>query len=312
MISIVIPTRNRAYTLEKVLTTYYIQKHVDEIIIVDDCGHDNTKDLVEKISNENPKIETRYFRHEKVKGAAAGRVTGCFYAKNEFVLFGEDDLFLEENYTEILFEKFAVYEKLGNGKIGIVSGRIIYKLFDETNCEALKRFGYGFEDKEVFNNVHFGLNVNAIFSNDIELPLTHAIFLARKDLLNAYGFDEYYCAGNGYREESDLQMNLFVNDFKIICTNDTHCFHMSRQEVYRGGQRVNRLKQFYWSIYFTNYFYKKYFDRFRKKLGLSYGRNVAIVLFAFSMFNILFVLPLKKVPDHFFRVIKARYFSNKR
>lgn len=46
MISIIIPTRNRAYTLEKVLESYYIQKNVDEIIIIDDGSNDNTEEIV--------------------------------------------------------------------------------------------------------------------------------------------------------------------------------------------------------------------------------------------------------------------------
>jgi len=52
MISIIIPTRNRAYTLEKVLESYYIQKNVDEIIIIDDGSNDNTEEIVKTFTKK--------------------------------------------------------------------------------------------------------------------------------------------------------------------------------------------------------------------------------------------------------------------
>jgi len=296
MISIVIPTRNRAYTLEKVLDSYYMQELVNEIIIVDDFGEDNTKEIVEKISKKYKNIDTSYIKHNKQKGASAGRITGYINAKNKYILFGEDDAYLEKDYVKVLLKKIEQ-----DKNIGIVSGRIIYKLYKETNEKALRRFQYGFENVDVFDKKHFGVNVNAYFKDDIKLPMTHALFLTKKELLEKFGYDPFYAKGNGYREESDFQINLFVNGYKIVCTNDTHCFHISREEVKTGGQRVNRFKQLYWNIYFTNYFYNKYFDEFKSKLNINYNKNVAIILFSISMFNILFIKPIKKAPTFLWR-----------
>ena len=105
MITIIIPTRNRAYTLEKVAESYYQQKHVDEIIFVDDYGEDNTKEVIDNISKNYPQIPTKYIRHDKRKGAAAGRITGYTNATNDYILFGEDDAYLGKNYTDILLKK---------------------------------------------------------------------------------------------------------------------------------------------------------------------------------------------------------------
>lgn len=296
MITIIIPTRNRAYTLEKVAESYYQQKHVNEIIFVDDCGEDNTKEVIDKISKNYPNIITKYIRHEIRKGAAAGRITGYENTNNDYIMFGEDDAYLGKNYTVILLKKIE-----SDNTIGLISGRIIYKLFNETNEESEKRFGFGIEKKEVFNKYHFGNNINAYFEGDIELPITHALFLTKKSLLEKFGYDPFYSQGNGYREESDFQINAFENEYKIICTNETHCYHMSKQEVQIGGQRINRFKQLYWNIYFTNYFYNKYFNKFKHKLNITYGKNTAIVIFSFSMFKILFINPIKKIPEYIWR-----------
>jgi len=298
MISIIIPTRNRAYTLEKVLESYYIQKNVDEIIIIDDGSNDNTEEIVKTFTKKFPQITTKYLKHKERRGAAAARITGYKNAKNEYILFGEDDAYLEDNYTEVLLKKIQQ-----NETIGIVSGRIIYKLPYESNEEALKRFGYGFEKKEPFDVKHFGININAYFKEDIELPLTHALILTKKNLLEKFSYDEFYSKGNGYREESDYQINLFVNGYKIICTNDTHCFHLSREEVRIGGQRVNRFKQLYYNIYYTKYFYDKYYDKAKQLLGLKYSKNFALILFSIEMIKILF--PLHKLPKY----IKRKLFK---
>jgi glycosyltransferase involved in cell wall biosynthesis len=296
MITIIIPTRNRAYTIEKVAESYYIQKNVTEIIFVDDCGEDNTKEIVNKIAEIYPNITTKYIRHDKRKGAAAGRITGYTNATNDYILFGEDDVYLGKNYTDVLLNKITL-----DNTIGLISGRIIYKLFNETNEESEKRFGFGMEKKEVFDKYLFGYNINAYFEGDIKLPMTHALFLTKKSLLEQFGYDPFYAQGNGYREESDFQINAFVNGYKIVCTNDTHCYHMSRQEVQIGGQRINRFKQLYWNIYFTNYFYNKYFDKLKDKLNITYSKNTAIIIFSFSMFTVLFINPIKKIPQFIWR-----------
>ena len=181
MISIIIPTRNRSYTLKRVLKSYYIQKNVDEIIIVDDGSDDNTEEVVNTFAEKFPEITTKYLKHKKRKGAAAARITGYKNAKNEYILFGEDDAYLGDNYTEVLLKKIQQ-----NGTIGAVSGRIIYKLPYESNDEALKRFGYGFEKKKPFDIKHFGMNVNAYFKGDIEIPLTHALILTKRKLLERF------------------------------------------------------------------------------------------------------------------------------
>lgn len=291
MITIVIPTRNRGYILEKVVETYYQQKYVDEIIFVDDCSDDNTKEVIENISKRYPQITTKYIKLDKRRGAAFAKATGYMNATNYYILFGEDDVYLSENYTEVLIKKI-----MANDKVGITSGRIIYKLFNETNQEARKRFGFGLERKKIFDKYRFCINVNAYFEGDIELPMTHSVFLTKKSLLEKFGLDIFYSKGNAYREESDFQINIFVNGYKIICTNDTCCYHINKQEVKTGGQRVNRFRQFYWNVYYTNYLYNKYFDKIKSKLNLNYSKNIAIIVFSVLMFKTLFIDPIGKLP----------------
>lgn len=283
-ISIIIPTLNRAYALMKVADSYYIQKYVTEIIFVDDCGEDNTKEIVKDFSIKYPTILTKYLRHEKRKGAAAARTTGFLNAQNDYVLFCDDDEFLQNNYTEVCYEKLTTYKN-----IGAVSGRNIYRLPNENIDDAIKRFGFGKDNIPLFDFQGFVFNNDAFFSGDVYLPLTNAIILTKKKLLLEYGYDEYYTRGNGYREESDYQANICTNGYQILVTNDTHSVHLHHTEVKSGGQRVGKILQLYFNIVYTNYFYDKYYDRYKIKFQLKTNISLAKLISAWYQFkNILF------------------------
>lgn len=300
MITIVIPTFNRAYTLKRVLDSYFCQKNVSEIIIIDDASKDNTEDIVKFYSQKYPKISTKYFRHGKKMGAAAGRKTGYKNATSEYILFGEDDVLLAPNYCETLLS-MLIQDKT----VGVISGRIIYLEYKESEQSANKRFGYGTTNKKAFNWIRFGCNVNAKFQGDIQVPVTHALFLTRKKLLKKFEYDTFYSKGTGYREETDFQIKVYLNNYKNIVTSSTKCYHLNRQEVQKGGQHTNRLSRFYWNVYYTKYFYDTYFEGIRKKQKIVYGKKTALFLFALNEYYFLFIRPVFKMKTY----LLQRYLS---
>ena len=74
LISVIIPTYNRAYcitrSIESVLNQTY--KHF-EILIVDDNSTDGTREILEPYLSD-PRIT--YIRHAKNQGGLAARITG--------------------------------------------------------------------------------------------------------------------------------------------------------------------------------------------------------------------------------------------
>jgi glycosyltransferase involved in cell wall biosynthesis len=280
MISIIIPTFNRGYTLSRVLDSFYRQKFVKEIIIVDDGGLDDTSAIVDEFSRKYFFVKTIYLRNGKRIGAPYSRRRGLQAAGGDFVLFGDDDGFLEENYTEVCLEK------LKSLKADIVSGRHFFRNPEESVASAIARFQLG--DKEVppFDFRRFYINLDARFEGDIEIPFTHAIFLTRRELLLSYDIDTFYSRGNGFREESDVQAAIYINGGKIIMTNDTHSVHMHPSEVTSGGQRVGRFANFFWSIYYTSYFFKKYYNPIMKR-----QRNSRCYLQGIVIYSVLLIYP---------------------
>ncbi len=279
-ITIVVPTRNRAYTLRLVAESYFQQEGVDEIIFVDDAGADDTAWVIAGMAVQYPHVHVVMLRNEQRVGASASRNRGVAAVTNKLVLFCDDDESLQGGYAMVCRRKLAA------SGAAAVSGRRVNMLDGETWEEALARFGDGTRDVPPYNYLLCELTGGARYTGDVELPFTNAVILTWTDLVRQYGFDDYYARGNGYREETDYQMNLFVNQHTILQTNDTHSIHLSTSTVSTGGQRTARWRRVYWSVFYTHYFYKKYWYRYAKRIGLRSSQWSALAYFAaFSIYR---------------------------
>lgn len=273
MITLIVATRNRGHTLSRVAQSFYRQAGVNEIVFVDDAGADDTKLLVARLAKEHPSIATKLVANPSRLGAAQSRNAGVRVASNDYILFCDDDEYLQDGYAETCVKKLIAHD------LGAISGRRIYLLKNETPDQGLRRFGNGLRYARPFNAAICEYVNGAIFMGDIELPFTNAVILTRRSLLERYPFDPYYSRGNGYREETDYQMNLYIHGHRIGVTNECHSFHLPLSQVRTGGQRSTHLQRIYWSIYYTNYFFRKYYRAYAAKQGMLTPRWAALMMF---------------------------------
>jgi GT2 family glycosyltransferase len=91
LVSVVIPTYNRAYCVAKTIDTALAQTHRQvEIVLVDDGSTDGTAQLIADRYGSDPRV--RYIRQENA-GVSTARNTGFAHARGEFVaLLDSDDL----------------------------------------------------------------------------------------------------------------------------------------------------------------------------------------------------------------------------
>lgn len=263
LVSLVVPTRNRAYTLRKVLPSYFEQAALGEILLIDDAGTDDVADVFDTIGQHYPHIDRRYVRNGARGGASLGRQQGAALARHPYVLFCDDDEYLEPGYAAECLRLLIEHDA------GAVSGRRVYMMAGETEAQALARFGNGMRRAPPFDYNLCELVNGARFDGVLSLPLTNSNILTRKDLVARFGFDPHYATGNGYREESDYQMNLFVHGWRVLVSNAVHSFHLPMSEVRTGGQRVRRMRKFLWSVRYNGYFLDKYYAGYRRAVGLA-------------------------------------------
>lgn len=94
MVSVIIPTYNRANLIERAIRSVQCQTYEDfEIIVVDDGSTDGTKEVVQGIDDERIK----YIKSPVNRGQANARNIGIRRAKGKYIAFQDsDDVWLSE------------------------------------------------------------------------------------------------------------------------------------------------------------------------------------------------------------------------
>jgi len=93
LVSVVVPTYNRAYCLAQTLDSIFAQTHGDlEVLLVDDGSTDGTRELVDGRYGNEPRL--RYL-HQSNAGVSAARNLGLAQARGDYIaLLDSDDTWL--------------------------------------------------------------------------------------------------------------------------------------------------------------------------------------------------------------------------
>lgn len=99
LVSIITPTYNCAKFIAETIDSVRAQTYQNwEMIIVDDCSLDNTKEIVEEYIKTDPRI--RYHLLEKNSGAAVARTTAMQLANGAYMAFiDSDDLWMPDKLS---------------------------------------------------------------------------------------------------------------------------------------------------------------------------------------------------------------------
>ena len=129
--SVIVSAYNRLAALKMCLTallhqTIELDKY--EIILVDDCSTDGTKEYIEKIKHSESNI--KYIRHEVNQGLACARNSGIMSARGEYIIFLDGDIIPEPDFIE----KFLFYHaQYPDEKIAVIGNLSFDKTFTDKN-----------------------------------------------------------------------------------------------------------------------------------------------------------------------------------
>ena len=99
LVSVIIPTYNSATYIKKTVDSVLAQTYENfEIIIVDDCSKDSTREVLEGIAKADSRVHP--FIQEKNNGAAVSRNVGINNAKGRYIAFLDSDDLWEPNKLE--------------------------------------------------------------------------------------------------------------------------------------------------------------------------------------------------------------------
>ena len=119
MISIIIPTLNRAPSLAIAVESFVAQNFSCdsfELLVIDNGSTDNTKQIVETAIANHPSAQINYI-YEPEPGLLSGRHRGALEAKGNILIFVDDDIQADVNWLQAIQESFA------DPSVQIVGGR---------------------------------------------------------------------------------------------------------------------------------------------------------------------------------------------
>ncbi len=140
-ISVIICCYNSEKRLNETLTHLFKQKDAGfdwEIIIVDNASTDSTSDISEQIISTKLPPEKFKIVFEKEPGLSNARRKGYLTSQYSYLLFCDDDNWLDENYMQLAF---CVMEQ--NPQIGILGGKG-EAVFEKVKQEWFDRYQISF------------------------------------------------------------------------------------------------------------------------------------------------------------------------
>ncbi|MCL1950191.1 MAG: glycosyltransferase [Turicibacter sp.] len=231
MISVIIPTYNRAQTIVRSIESVLAQTYQDfEVLVVDDASTDNTEEVVAGIEDERVK----YFRLPKNGGAPVARNFGIQQAAYEYIAFQDSD---DEWFPQKLELQLAELLEQGADLIGCC----FMLHFTQDDVRPIPREEIANED----------IPSILVFDNFIS---TQTI-LAKKEALLEENFDE------GLLRLQDWDLVIRISQrFKVVFLNEVLV------DVYRQENSISETTNFYEAV---QRLWEKYYCLFSLDSGLK-------------------------------------------
>lgn len=185
LVSIILPTYNRARFLEKAIKSVWTQTYSNmELIVVNDGSTDNTSEILDRLSKGNSKITI--INNIKNLGIVAALNNGIKVAKGKYIARLDDDDFWDDDKK---IEKQVSF--LENNKDYVLVGGGVIKI--DANNKEVSRYLLPEKDEDIRKSIL------------IDNVFAHISVLFSKDAFNKVGgYDQDFL----YVEDWDLWLKL--------------------------------------------------------------------------------------------------------
>ena len=237
LVSIITPSYNSSKFIKDCVNSVFSQTYKNwEMIIVDDCSEDNSKEIISELSTKDKRIKPIFL--EKNVGAAEARNTAIRQSKGKYVAFLDSDDLWEPQKLEIqisFMEKediafsFSTYQPISDDDSKLYS--IIHAPKIVTYSSYLKKTIIGCLTVIIDREKTDGFEMPKIrSSHDMALWL-----LIMRRGFDAYGLDE----------------NLAR--YRIVSTSNTANKWRAAKDVWKVYRQFEKLSFFYSIWCFLNY-----------------------------------------------------------
>jgi len=271
MVSVVIPTYNRAKTIRRAIESVLCQTYQNlEVIVVDDASEDETKKIVDNIQDNR----IQYVLLEQNHGACYARNVGINRASGEYIGFLDSDdawmekklerqlSFLKDSGADAVSCKFRYYERSGK-----VIDKPVFRVYEENVYEQLlyKNFiatGGLLAKADVLRDEMFDTNLSRYQDWDLALRIAkkYRVFFCNEILLAVY-----------YQEKSitgSTSVQKTIDALKIL--------YDKNREAYEHQENAKAFAHLNWLIGVRS-LYTGEADYNALKLGASSGKKEKVM-----------------------------------
>lgn len=246
LVSIIMPSYNCQDYVAKAVASVQSQIFQDwELVICDDCSTDNSREVIEKLAEQDSRIT--FIKREKNGGTAAARNKGLDAAKGRYISFLDSD---DEIYPEYL-EKQLAFMKEKNAAIVTAS-------YDRVSTVESHHFPpFIVPEKNTYNSILKGCALSCLTTmydrDKVGDPRFDESVRKREDFILWLGILKkgFVCYGNkeilaGYRIVPNSKSRKKMRLIKAIWY------------VYRKSQKLGFFRSLYYLFRWAMYGLKKY------------------------------------------------------
>lgn len=263
IVTVIIPSFNRAHLLEKTIPTY-MQEGVKEIILVDDCSRDNTPEVVKRLQKQIPQL--RYVRQPVNMRQPAANNRGLEEVETDWVYFGDDDSVLYPGSIKRLYNTC-----MENGVEAC--GAIAYYMIPGEEQLTLDEY---IDKHQIYtNNIKDIVDVEKMYAKfiysvrqPVVVPFCQACILIKSDIAKKVKFDSGY-KGNAYREETDFIMRCSAEGATFMYDSRAAQINLPPTMATGGARNKSVWKYKRDMIYYNWKFLKTNYPFMEKKFNLQ-------------------------------------------
>lgn len=234
MVSVIIPNYNHARYLEQRIATVLFQTYRNfEVIILDDCSTDNSREIIEKY-RDHEKVSGIYYNEVNSGSTFRQWVKGIELCQGEFVWIAESDDWCEASFME------EVVTGLGANEDCVVGYCQSYCIRDTNNIKWQSGYSHlnAVEKGPEFIQKHM-LTGTAIFNASMAIWKKDTFRLISQEFMS-YRF----CGDWLFWIELCRHGNVFISG-KLLNYFRKHADDVSGKAIQQGIHIVEELKMFY-------------------------------------------------------------------
>lgn len=266
MISVIIPTYNRANKLKDSILSVLNQSYEDiEVLIIDDCSSDDTEEVVNSLSQKDKRL--KYFKLNKRSGACVARNVGIEKSIGEYISFHDSDDIcwkekleiqlsaLLENDADIVFCQMRGISVSDNNTIigSQFSEGFLPQDADFLGISTQTLFG----KRSVFENYKFNPEIPRLQDFELLIRITdkYRLYCVAKPLVDYYIQSDSISKKNSYLYHTCLLIKKLYPDFRNKRKNIA--LHLANMLIYKSFQltdaeKIYRKKMCFLSLYYNS------------------------------------------------------------